>query len=65
MKKEFDTCTCFIDQGVGIIKIRENSKLLKNHIKNIEKLKFKDFYYNHKDLMNIIEFKKIDNFLGI
>ena len=65
MKEEFDTCTCFIDHGVGIIKIRENSNLLKNNINNIKKLKFKDFYFNHKNLMNIIEFRKIDHFLGI
>ena len=65
MKEEFDTCTCFIDQGVGIIKKRKNSNLLKNNINNIKKLKFRDFYFNHQNLMNIIEFRKIDYFLGI
>ena len=44
-------------------KNKREFKILKNNIKNIEKLKFKYFYYNHKNLMNIIEFKKIDKFL--
>ena len=64
-KKNLDTCTCFIDQGVGIIKKRKNSNLFVNDIKNYKNLKFKYFYYNHKRLMNIIEHKDINNFLEI
>ena len=64
-KKDFDTCTCFIDQGVGIIKKRSNSNLYLSNMKNFKKLKYKDFYYNHKSLMNIIEYKNIKNFLEI
>ena len=64
-KKDFDTCTCFIDQGVGIIKKRSNSNLYLSSMKNFKKLKYKDFYYNHKSLMNIIEYKNIKNFLEI
>ena len=64
-KKDLDTCTCFIDQGVGIIKKRKNSNLFVNDIKNFKNLKFKYFYYNYKTLMNIIEYKDINDFLEI
>ena len=65
LKNDFDTSTCFIDQGLGIIKIRPNSNLFEYKIKNFKKLKFKQFYYNHKDFMNIINYKEINNFLEI
>ena len=64
-KKDLDTCTCFIDQGVGIIKKRKNSNLFVNDIKNFKNLKFKYFYYNYKRIMNIIEYKDINDFLEI
>jgi len=64
-KSEFDTCTCFLDQGIGIIKKKQNTNILNINKINFEKLKFKEFYYNHHKLMNIIEFKNINNFLEI
>ncbi len=64
-KKDLDTCTCFIDQGVGIIKKRKNSNLFVSNIKNFKNLKFKYFYYNHKKLMNIIKYEDINDFLEI
>ena len=36
-----------------------------NTDKRIKNLKFKYFYYNHKKLMNIIEYEDIDDFLEI
>ena len=53
-KKDLDIITCQIDFGVAIIRNKANSSLLKiNNIKNFEKLKFKDYYYNYKTYMNI------------
>ena len=63
--KDIDTCTCFIDQGVGIIKLRKNSNLNLKDMKNFKDLKFEEFYYNYKELMNLVEYKEIHNFLEI
>ena len=59
--KDLDIFTCEIDQGIGIIKNDMNSSVLKLE-KPIEKLKFKDYFYNYKNYMRVInlsEFKKI------
>lgn len=56
-----DTFTCEIDEGIGIIKKSKNSSILKID-KPINKLKFKDYYYNYKEYLRIInlsELKKI------
>ena len=53
--------TCLVDQGIAIIQNKKNSNILKLNI-DIEKLKFRDFYYNYFKYMRIItleEFKKI------
>ena len=55
-----DIFTCEIDQGISVIKKKKNSSVLKLSTE-INKLKFKDFYYNHKEFMRVInlnEFKK-------
>ena len=59
--KDLNIFTCEIDQGIGIIKNDMNSSVLKLE-KPIEKLKFKDYFYNYKNYMRVInlsEFKKI------
>ena len=51
------------DQGIGIIQKRKNTSILKLD-KNVEKLKFKDFYENYVELMRVIsleDFYKIFN----
>jgi len=58
-----DTYTCKADHGLGIIFKRQNRNLLNIKTKNFKKLRFKDYYNNHKDFMNIIEAKDIGNFL--
>ena len=55
--KFLDTFTCEIDQGIGIIKKRENSSILKIE-KSISKLKFKDYYYNYKTFLRVIDLQK-------
>ena len=55
-----DIFTCEIDQGISVIKKKKNSSILKLSTE-INKLKFKDFYYNYKEFMRVInlnEFKK-------
>lgn len=54
-----DCYTCYADHGIGVIFKRDNNSLLDLEIKNFKKLKFKDFYDNHKKLMNIIEYKDL------
>ena len=53
--------TCEIDQGIGIFSNKKNSSILKLDIP-INKIKFKDYYYNYKEYMRVInlkEFKEI------
>ena len=53
--------TCIIDQGISIIQNKKNTNILKID-KKINKLKFKDFYYNYNSYMRTIsldELKKI------
>jgi predicted O-methyltransferase YrrM len=56
---EIDTYTCFADQGIGIIFNRPNRKKLIISVNNFKKLKFRDFYYNYKEYLNIINSEEI------
>ena len=62
-KEEVDICVGLLDMGLGIIVKRKNSNKLNMHIKNFKKLKYKDYYYNQKFFMNIIEHEKIIQFI--
>ena len=60
-RDDLEIHTCFVDQGIGIIKKQINSSILKID-KKTQDLKFSDFYHNHKEYLRIInldEFKKI------
>ena len=61
--KDIDTYTCKADHGLGMIFKRKNKNLLSLDITNFKKLKFKDYYINHKNFMNIIEPDDIDKIL--
>ena len=61
--KDIDTYTCKADHGLGMIFKRKNKNLLSLDITNFKKLKFKDYYINHKNFMNIIEAHDIDKIL--
>ena len=57
---ELDIYTCEMDQGIGIIKKKNNTSILKLSTE-IDKLKFKDYFNNYKEYMRVInldEFKK-------
>ncbi len=57
--KDIDVYTCNADFGIGIILKRPNRNLLEFPKKDSSKLKFEDFFYNHKNLMNIIEYENL------
>ena len=57
---EIDTYTCFADQGIAIIFNRPNRNKLIISINNFKKLKFRDFYYNYKEYLNIINSEEIN-----
>lgn len=50
--------TCLADEGISIIQVKKNSQILKIE-KNIVDLKFKDYYYNYRDYMRVINFSEI------
>ena len=55
-----DTYTCIADHGLGLIFKRKNKNLLEIKIKEFKKLKFSDYYKNHKIFMNPISHEKIE-----
>lgn len=60
-KKDLDTYVCYADNGLGLILKRPNQNLLNLNIQDFKKLKFKDFYYNHKNWLNIIDYNEFKN----
>ena len=46
--------TCKIDQGIGVIKKKRNSSILKLE-KNIKDLKFKDYYKNYVKYLRVVD----------
>jgi len=59
---EVDVKTVLIDHGVSIIKKRKNTNLLKLSHNKFSNLKFKDFYHNYFNYLQIIDYKNIDNY---
>ncbi len=49
--------TCKIDQGIGVIKKKRNSSILKLE-KNIKDLKFKDYYKNYVNYLRVVDLKE-------
>jgi predicted O-methyltransferase YrrM len=60
-KPEIDTYVIHADQGIGMILKRPNRKLLNLHINNFKKLKYKDFFYNYKEYLNVIYYENLKN----
>ena len=65
VKEGFDTFTCFIDEGVGAILKKKNRLILKKKFINFKKITFKEFYYNYKELMNIVSYDKVEEYINI
>ena len=53
-KHEIDTYVVHADHGVGMILKRPNKKILNLNINNFKRLKFKDYFYNHKEYLNVV-----------
>jgi len=60
---DYDTVTCYIDHGVSIIRKLKNVDRLNLNIDNFKNLKFKDFYYNYKKYMRLVDYKNIFDYL--
>ena len=61
-KDNLDIFTSKIDFGVSVIRISKNKNLLKLNIDDFSKLKFEDYYNNHKNFMNILNYNEtLDN----
>jgi len=58
-KKNLDCYTCYADHGIGVIFNRENKNILEINFSNFLKLRYKDFYKDHKNLMNIISYDEL------
>ena len=58
-RNDLDTYTCYADQGIGIILKRPNRNMLNLGHENYHKLMFKDYFYNYKSYMNIIDHNQI------
>lgn len=56
-RKDIETFTCQIDYGVSVIQKKPNNDILTININNFKNLKFKDYYYNFKSYMRIINFE--------
>ncbi len=54
--KDIDVYTCYADFGIGVILKRPNRNLLEYSNKNFSNLKFEDYFYNYKKIMNLIEY---------
>jgi hypothetical protein len=61
--KNIDTYTCKADHGLGIIINRPNRNILDIKIDNFKKLKFSDYYNNHKKYMNLIEVTELEKLI--
>ena len=60
-KKDLQTYTINADYGIGVILKKNNQNILDINETNFKKLKFKDFFYKHKTLMNIIDYNEFKN----
>jgi hypothetical protein len=60
-KTEIDTYVIHADHGIGMILKRANKKLLNLNINNFKKLRFKDFFYNYKNYLNIVYQEELKN----
>ena len=58
-----NTVTVLIDQGVSVIKKNKNTDILKIKTQNFEKIKFKDFYNNHKEYMRIVNYADLEKYI--
>ena len=52
--ENIDTYTCIADRGIGVIVPRKNKNKLLLNKNDFKRLKYKDYYQNHEQFMNLI-----------
>ena len=62
-KENLNIFTILMDMGISVIQKKKNDKLLKIKNQNFKNLKFKDFFYNHKEYMNIVSYQEALNLI--
>ena len=60
-KSEIDTYVVHADHGLGMILKKPNKKMLNLSINNFKKLKFKDYFYNYKEYLNVVYREDLKN----
>jgi hypothetical protein len=60
-KYYLDTYVIYADQGIGMILQRPNKKILNLKVDNFKRLKFRDYFYNYKDYLNIVHKDDLKN----
>ena len=60
-RPEIDTYVVHADQGVGMILKKPNKKILKLSISNFKRLKFRNFFYNYKEYLNVVYKEDLKN----
>ena len=63
-KDNLDICVATLDMGLGVILKRKNSNSLKINLNNFKNLRFKEYYENYEKYLNLINHKKIINFIN-
>ena len=61
--QELDVCTCDIDHGLGIIKVRKNTNQLNLIKKNYKNLTYSFYFENYLKIMNIKNYSESLNFI--
>lgn len=62
-KKDLDICTGVFDQGISVIKKRNNTQLLNDRISSYKNLKFKYLYKNYNKIMRLKNFSQVLEFV--
>jgi hypothetical protein len=60
-KPEIDTYVIHADHGVGMILKKPNKNLLNLNISNFKRLKFRDYFYNYKEYLNVVYKEDLKN----
>ena len=61
--KDVDTFSIIADHGLGVILNKKNSSILNKKITNFKKIKFKDYYVQHKEFMRPREYKDLKKYI--
>lgn len=65
-RKDIDIVTCRIDHGVSLVQKKSNENILNLKLSNFKKqLSFRDFYYNYKTYMRLMDYKEVLSYLKI